>query len=65
MDSGGFRLSRSKPEYLRCGFSGVKSGGGEINMGGVVIPRVKKFNCLGSIMGRKEILMKILTIILW
>jgi len=31
----------------------VKSGGGEINMGGVVIPRVKKFKYLRSIMGEK------------
>ena len=45
----GFRLSRSKTEYLRCGFSGVKMDGGEVMMGGVLVPQVKKFKYLGSI----------------
>jgi len=49
----GFRLSRSKTEYLRCGFSRVKRDGGEITMGGVVILRVEKFKYLGSIMEEK------------
>jgi len=48
-----FRLSRSKTEYLRCGFSGVERDGGEITMGGVVIPRVEKFKYLGSIVKEK------------
>jgi len=42
-------LSRSKTEYLRCGFSGGEGGGGEVTIGGVVIPRVEKFKYLGSI----------------
>jgi len=42
-------LNRSKTEYLRCGFSGVKSDGGEVTLGGVVVPRVVKFKYLGSI----------------
>jgi len=46
-------LSRLKTEYLRCGFSKVERGGGEISMGGVVIPRVEKFKYLGSIMEEK------------
>jgi len=48
-----FRLSRSKTKYLRCGFSGVERDGGEITMGGVVIPRVEKFKYLGSIVKEK------------
>jgi len=28
LESRGFRLSRSKTKYLRCGFSGVKGDGG-------------------------------------
>jgi len=28
LESRGFRLSRLKTEYLRCGFSGVEGGGG-------------------------------------
>ena len=53
LESRGFRLSRSKTEYLRCGFSGVERDGGEVTMGGVVIPRVEKFNYLGSIVEEK------------
>jgi len=45
----GFRLSRSKTEYLRCGFSGVDRDDGEVTMGGVVVPQVEKFKYLGSI----------------
>ena len=49
LESKGFRLSKSKTEYMRCRFSGVEGGGREITMGGVVIPRVEKFRHLGSI----------------
>ena len=34
LESRGFRLSRSKIEYLRCGFSGVERDDREITMGG-------------------------------
>jgi len=46
----GFRLSRSKTENLRCGFSGVEGGGGEVTTSGVVITRVDKFKYLGLIL---------------
>ena len=49
----GFRLSRSKTEYIRCGFSGVERNGGEVTMGGVVILRVEKFKYLGLIVDEK------------
>jgi len=49
----GFRMSRSKIEYLRCGFSGVERDKGELTMGGVIIPRVEKFKYLGSIVKEK------------
>jgi len=39
----GFRLSRSKTEYLRCRFSSVEGVGGDVTIGEVVIPRVKVF----------------------
>ena len=42
-------MSRSKTEYLRCGFNGVERDEGEVTMGEVVIPRVEKFKYLGSI----------------
>ena len=47
LESRGVRHSRSKTEYLRCGFSGGEGVGGEVTMGGVVIPRVEKFKYLG------------------
>jgi len=49
LESRGFRLGRSKTEYLRCEFSGMKRDGGEVTIGGVVVPRVEKFKYLGSI----------------
>jgi len=56
LESREFRLSRTKTEYLRCGFSGVEGDGGEITMGGVVVPRVEKFKYLRSIVeGRGDI----------
>jgi len=48
LESRGFKLSRSKTEYLRCGFSGVEVDSGEVTMDGVVVPRVDKFKYLGS-----------------
>ena len=49
LESRGFRLSKSKTRYLRCGFSGVERDGGEVTMGGVVVLRVEKFKYLGLI----------------
>ena len=53
LESRGFRMNRSKTEYLRCGFSWVERDEGELTMGGVVIPRVEKFKYLGSIVEEK------------
>ena len=46
LESRNFRLRRSKTENLRCGFSGVEMDGGEVTMGGVVVPQVEKFKYL-------------------
>ena len=64
LESRGFRLSRSKIEYLRCGFSGVGGDYGEVTMGGVVVPRVEKFKYLGSMVEDGVILMGILATVL-
>jgi len=53
LKSWGFRLSRSKTEYLRCEFSGVEGDRGEVTLGGVAIPKVDKFKYLGSIIERR------------
>jgi len=46
-------LSRSKTEYLKCGFSGVEGDGGEVTMGGWVLARDEKFIYLGLIIEGK------------
>jgi len=48
------RLTRSKTKYLKCGFSGEEAGGEEVTIGGVTIPRAKKFRYLGSTIEEKE-----------
>jgi len=49
LESRGFRLGRSKTEYLRCGISRVEEDGGEVTMCEIVVVRVEKFKYLGSI----------------
>jgi len=53
LESRGFRLSRSKTEYLRCEFSGAEGNGGEVTLGGDAIPKVDKFKHLGSIIEKR------------
>ena len=49
LEARGFRLSRSKTEYLHCCFSGRTDAGGEVNLDGRSMPKVAKFKYLGSI----------------
>jgi len=49
LEARGFRVSRSKTEYLYCCFSGRVDAGGEVTLDGRVIPKVDKFKYLGSI----------------
>jgi len=49
VESRGFRISRSKAEYLHCCFSGREDARGEVTIEGIQIPKVKKFKYLGSI----------------
>ena len=50
LEAKGFRLSRSKTEYLHCHFSAEEGGVvNEIAIGEAVIPRVERFKYLGSI----------------
>ena len=50
LEAKGFRLSRSKTEYLHCRFS-TNEGSvvSEVAIEGAIIPRVEKFRYLGSI----------------
>jgi len=49
LESRGFRLSRSKTQYLKCEFSGAVGSGEVVTMDVVATPRVEKFKYLGSI----------------
>ena len=49
LEARGFRLSRSKTEYLHCCFSGRIEEGREIVLDGRAIPKVVKFKYVGSI----------------
>ena len=46
LEARGFRLSRSKTEYLYCRFSGRIEEGGDITLDGRMIPKVVKFKYL-------------------
>ena len=50
LESKGFRLSRTKTEYMRCEFSGVKSEDEDITLAGQVVPRKDTFRYLGSML---------------
>jgi len=50
LEAKGFRLSRSKTEYLHCRFSANEGDvANEVVIEGAVIPRVERFRYLGSI----------------
>jgi len=49
LEARGFRLSRSKTEYMHCCFSGRIEEGGVVTLDGRQIPKVDKFKYLGSI----------------
>lgn len=48
-------MSKSKTEYLKCGFNGEEEGREEVTMGCEVIPRAEKFRYSGSIIEEGEI----------
>ena len=50
LKSKGFRLSRTKTEYMRCEFSGVRSDDGDVTLAGQVVPRKDTFRYLGSML---------------
>ena len=50
LESKGFRLSRTKTEYMRCEFSGVRSEDVDVTLAGQVVPRRDTFRYLGSML---------------
>ena len=58
----GFRLSRTKTEYMRCDFGTTTREEKDISLEGQVVPRRDTFRYLGSCYRETGILMKMLAI---
>ena len=54
LESRGFKLSRSKTEYLRCGFSGEEGAAKVVTIGEGVMLRVAKFRFLAQSLRRSR-----------
>ena len=52
MESRGFRVSKSKIEYLNCCFGGREDARREVTLDGRAISKADKFKYLGSIIQR-------------
>jgi len=52
LESKGFRLSRTKTEYMRCNFSSTTQEDGDVTLEGQVVPRKDTFRYLGSMLQR-------------
>jgi Reverse transcriptase (RNA-dependent DNA polymerase) len=50
LESKGFRLSRTKTEYMRCQFSGENSDDRDVSLDGRVVPMNDTFRYLGSML---------------
>ena len=50
LESKGFRLSRTKTEYMMCGFSTTRSEEVEVSLDGQVVPQKDTFRYLGSML---------------
>jgi Reverse transcriptase (RNA-dependent DNA polymerase) len=50
LESKGFRLSRTKTEYIRCQFSGENLDDGDVSLDGRVVPMNDTFRYLGSML---------------
>ena len=52
LESKGFRISRTKTEYMRCDFGTTISGDGDVSLGGQVVPKKDTFRYLGLLLQR-------------
>ena len=50
LESKGFRLNRTKTEYMRCDFGGVIQEEGYVSLEGQVVPKKNTFQYLGSLL---------------
>ncbi|PWZ30103.1 hypothetical protein Zm00014a_011606 [Zea mays] len=52
LESKGFRICRTKTEYMRCDFGTTISENGDVSLGGQVVPKKDTFRYLGSMLHR-------------
>jgi hypothetical protein len=50
LETKGFRLSRSKIEYIKCDFSATTQEEGDVRLDGQVVPKKDTFRYLGSML---------------
>jgi hypothetical protein len=50
LEAKGFRLSRSKTEYMKCDFSATTQEEGDVRLDGQVVPKKDTFRYLGSML---------------
>jgi hypothetical protein len=50
LEAKGFRLSRSKTEYMKCNFSATTQEEGDVRLDGQVVPKKDTFYYLGSML---------------
>ena len=50
LESKGFRVSRTKTEYMRCDFGNATHEEGEVSLEGQVVPKKDAFCYLGSML---------------
>jgi hypothetical protein len=50
LEAKGFRLSRSKTEYMKCDFSATKQVEGDVRLDGQMVPKKDTFRYLGSML---------------
>jgi hypothetical protein len=54
LEAKGFRLSRSKIEYMKCDFSATRQEDGDVRLDGQVLPKKDTFHYLGSMLQKNE-----------
>jgi hypothetical protein len=54
LDAKCFRLSRSKMEYMKCGFSATTQEEGDVRLNGQVVPKKDTFRYLRSMLQKNE-----------
>jgi hypothetical protein len=50
LEAKGFRLSKSKTEYMKCNFSATTQKDGDVSLDGQVVPKKDTFRYLGSML---------------